>query len=188
MKRASLVCLAVFLTASLSRAEIDFTSFTREYDSEGIRYQEVVFKDDTHPIRMEVPRGWTCRGRKDQLQLAPADVNFAEGLIQVAVLPAPQPLDDAATSAFVQQTLSSVPRDAQAAAVVSQGVNPIILEGHESYGVVLSYIALGQKFRRSAIVVNFPHQRLYLRFSAPETKFEVLNREFEAAVRTWERR
>lgn len=177
--------VASLAISQAAQAAIDFSPSPRNYVSEGITYQEISFKDEKRTIAMEVPAGWNSRGASDRLQFQTSAVPFAEGLVYASELAAPQPLDDAATAAIAQQALADVPPGSQAVALIDQSANPLILEGHESFGVLVSYHALGQAFRRRTIIVNLPERRIVFRFTAPEKQFAVLDNAFRRAAGSW---
>lgn len=182
-------CAVAFMVAASlinAHAGINFTPTTREYVSEGITYREVNFQNDSRTVRLELPSGWSCRGTTDRLELFPTNASFVDGVVQAIDLPSPQPIDESAAAGFVQAAIDSAPPSSQNVAVVEQGRDAIIFNGAESFGVTISYQTLGQTFRRSNVVINLPERRLLLRFAAPEKQFDLLNRVFQGAIRSWD--
>lgn len=181
------VLVALLLAGAVDAAPetIDFTAVPREYVAEGITYRQAIFKQGDQSVSMDLPPNWTFRSSATRLQLIAPPPASAEGLIDVEPVAAVRPLDEAATDSIVQQALASVPPGSHEPAVVEQGRNPVSGVGQESFGVTVSYQALGHTFYRNTIVVNFPEQRLVMRFTAPKAQFEPLSAGFRRALMSW---
>lgn len=182
-----LILIPLLLTGAAEAAPqtIDFTAVPREYVAEGITYRQAIFKHGDKSVSIELPANWTFRSSATRLQLLAPPPASAEGSIDVEPVDAVRPLDEAATNTIVQQALASVPPGSHQPAVVEQAQNPVSVLGQESFGVTVSYQALGQTFYRNTVVVNFPEQRLVIRFTAPKTQFEALHAGFRRAVMSW---
>ena len=181
------LAIALLLTGAVEAAPemIDFTAAPREYVAEGITYRQAIFKQGSKSVSIELPPNWTFRSSATRLQLLPPQTTSVEGSIDVEAAAAVRPFDEAATNAIVQQALSTVPPGSHDAAVVEQTSNPVSAIGQESFGVTISYQALGQTFYRDTVVVNLPEQRLVMRLTAPKAQFEALNAGFRRALMSW---
>ena len=182
-----LITTAFALSLTLASAEttIDFSATPNDYVSQGFAFRELTFKEGENTVTIELPPNWSFRSSPGRLQLvAPLDT-FAEGTLHAQALNEPSPLDEVSRRALVQQALNSTPETSDRVGLIDQMENPLLLGGHESYGVTVSFQAMGEEFRRSLILVNFPNHRLFVRFTAPKTQFEALARTFRRAVTSW---
>ena len=181
-----LVLVVLLLTRAIEAAEtIDLTAVPREYVAEGITYRQAVFKQGDQSVSIDLPPNWTFRSSATRLQLIAPQPASAEGSIQVEPLAVPLQLNEAATNTIVQQELATVPPGSLQAAVVEQTHNPVTVAGQESFGVTVSYQALGQTFYRSTIVLHLDDQRMVMRFSAPKEQFQALSAGFRRTLMSW---
>lgn len=171
--------------ACSANAELDLTATAHEYVAEGISHQELAFKDGKRTITMDLPNKWSFRNNADRLELTPPQTKFAEGVIQAVPLAAPQPLDEAAKKNLAERVLAVVPPKSDAI-VVEERENPVLINGNESFEVVICYKMMGYKFQSSTIIVNCPETQLIFRFTAPKDDFEGLNRLFRGAILSWQ--
>lgn len=186
MFRRTIIPSLVIALVLPARAALDLTPTERTFIGQGVPYRQLLFKDDKRTFSMDLPAGWTFRGGATRLQLTPPDKNFADGVIEVMPLPAPQLMDDAAMHRIEQQALAAVPPGSQKILVTERNRNAVVLGGNESFEVVLSYQALGQTFWRSTVVVNFPESLLLFRLTAPKADFGSLNEAFRRSLLSWQ--
>ena len=185
MFRPILIPLLAVAVAGSVKADVDLKATMHEYMAEGVNHQELVFKDGKRTITMDLPNQWTYLSTGDRLQLLPPKAQFAEGVVQTVPMAAPRPLDDAAKKIFTDQIRASVPPNSEAITVDVQD-NPIVLNGNESFEVVLSYKNVGYVFQSSAILLNCPENQLIYRFTARKNDFEALNQTFRRAILSWQ--
>jgi len=182
----SLAATALFLIAiKANGGEIDLTPIKSEYIANGTKIQQLLFKDGKRRIEYEPPAGWNIDGGATQVTLRPKE-NFAQAAITLTPLTKPQPLDDTATKALSDKVLAELPVGSQFAKVEEQTVNPVLLGGHESVELTVSYQLTGEKFVRSVLVSNLPDAELQFRLSAKKSDFPALHREFKASLLTWQ--
>src|SRR6266568_4275447 len=109
----STVSLLLFVTALTARGGIDLTPSVNEYVAQGIKFQQLTFKEDKRRIEYEPPSGWKFDGGPNQLHLVPPQKNFAEAVIAVTPLNKPQPLDENTIKLLEQQFVASLPTGSQ---------------------------------------------------------------------------
>jgi hypothetical protein len=167
------------------RAGVDLTPSVTEYVAEGMKFQQLAFKDDKRRVEYEPPRGWNFDGSPNQLHLRPTGKNFAEAVIIAAPLAKPQPLDDNAVKALEQQVIAALPVGSQFAKVEEEIANAVLLAGNASYEVTVSYQTMGEKFFRSELFVNLRDTQLVFRLTARKDDFQSLHREFKGSIFSW---
>jgi hypothetical protein len=185
MLRRWTVALALLATTLTAKSGIDLTPTVNEYIGEGIKYQKLIFRHDKQGIEYNPPPRWEFHGGPNQLQLTPPKRNFAEAVIEAVPLPAPQPLDDKVSKALEQQLIVKLPPGSQFVTIVSEGQNPVLLNGNRSFEVTVSYEVMGEKFLRSAIFANLSNTQLIFQLTARKDDFEPLHREFRMSIASW---
>ena len=165
---------------------IQFNSDLQKFNSEGMVYQRLVFKDDKRTVYYQPPPGWRCRTEGNRLQLVPADKTFAEAEIASVPLDKPVNLDDSAAAALTQQLMAALPPGSQQATVLKQEQNGVLLNNHPVFELQVSYKVLGETFQRTVFVVYTPAMQITFKLSARKSDFESLYRSFRASIFTWE--
>ena len=178
--------LLVAAFPAFGESQLTLTATAEEYVGEGILYRRLLFKDGAKTVSMELPTGWTFSSAPARLQLAPPEVKFADVVLEALPLKEPKVLDEAAMEALAAGAAQAAPPGSQAVTVVDKVVNPIVINGHESIGVILSYKVLGETFRRMVTVVNFPEVHLVLRVTAPEAQFDKMNATVRRSIMSWQ--
>jgi hypothetical protein len=185
MLRTSTISILILTAIITAKAGIDLTPLATEYIAEGIKYQQLTFRQDKQAIEYELPWGWSFHGSANQFYLNPPKRNFAEAVIESVPLAAPRPLDEKVSKALEQQFIDSLPVGSQFVTVVSEGQNTILLDRHPSFEVTVSYQLIGEKFLRSAIFVNLPDTQLMFRFTARKDDFAALYQTFRSSILSW---
>jgi hypothetical protein len=178
----STIAGAILVTAITANAGIDLTPSLKEYVSEGIKYQKLVFRDDKRSVEYYLPPGWRFGGDAHRVYLTPPKKNFAEAVIEAVTLEKPQPLDEKAVKAIEQQLIAEMPPNSQFAKVEQEIENSVPVNGGPSFEIVISYQAMGEKFLRSAIFANVRDTQLVFHISARKDDFEALHRDFKASI------
>ena len=164
---------------------LDLTPAVSEYIAEGITFRQLTFQDGKRKAVYEPPRLWSYRGGGSRLQLMPPEVDRADAIIQVVESKMAPGFDEKAIATLKEQSLLSVPPGSQAAALVSEEQNPVNLDNSASYGVTISYKALGETFIRSIVFVNLAESQLTFRLTARQADFGQLQRVFRPTIFSW---
>jgi len=181
----STVSLLLFLTTLTARGDIDLTPSVNEYVAQGIKVQQLTFKEDKRRIEYEPPNGWKVDGGPNQLHMVPPQKNFAEAVVAVAQMTKPQPLDENTIKLLEQQFVASLPAGSQFVKIEEEVPNSVLLDGNASFEVTVSYQSMGEKFLRSAFFVNLKDTQLMFRLTARKDDFQALHREFKASMFSW---
>lgn len=184
--RKTLVGCFVLALGSIAFAGVDLTPSAVEIDEDGFKYQQLRFKSDGGTVLLVPPEKWSFSGGPGRLQLTPPGKDFAEGLIEAASYEKPTPIDEAARAQFKQQVLAGVPPGSQRIETLTEAENTVMPAGNPSFELVLSYELWGKSFRRSALLVHTPRERLAFRLTAQQTDFPSLLIQFHRSVMTWQ--
>jgi len=181
----SIILPLLFLTTVAGRGGIDLTPSVNEYVAQGIKVQQLTFKEDKRRIEYEPPSGWKFDGGPNQLHLLPPQKNFAEAVVAVAQLNKPQSLDENTIKLLEQQFVANLPAGSQFVKIEEEVPNSVLLDGNAGFEVTVSYQSMGEKFLRSALFVNLRDTQLIFRLSARKDDFQALHREFKASIFSW---
>lgn len=168
------------------RKEIEFSANLQEFDSQGLACRCLIFKDAERIICYQPPSGWICTIVGKHLYLKPPNQNFAAAEIKAVPLIASQPVDKIIAAALTEQVLTHVPEGAEDTLLVKEELNPVSLDDHQSYEVIVSYVALRHKFQRSVIFLNTPANRIVFKLTARHDIFDALYRAFRESILSWE--
>src|SRR6478609_8533900 len=87
--------VSIFTLVGTAFGAIDLTPTTAERVLDGIKFQQLIFRDGEHSITYEPPHGWNYSGDASQLKLTPPSVSQAQGVIEQSRLAAPQQFTEA---------------------------------------------------------------------------------------------
>ena len=186
MKLTFSFSLLLVLSFASALAETDLTPTVREYTNEGILFRRVSFTADDRSVTYVPPFGWSIRGGKDRLQLAPNGKNFIEATVQATPLEKPQPFDELTLQTFERQVLAEVPAGSQGTEIISREENTVPMGENPSYKFVVAYTALGKSFQRSVVFVHTPTLRLSFRLTAPKSDFPQMDQSFRTSLSSWQ--
>jgi hypothetical protein len=181
----SITLLLGLAVAFTGQAQIDLTATAHEYMAEGIKYQELTFKEGKRTISMQLPNNWAYHSTADRLRLVPPKAEFSEGVIQAMPLAKPQPWDETAKKSLEQQVRGHLPPNSEEVTLKTRE-NLAPFGGNETLEVLVSYKAMGYAFQSSTLFVNCPESQLVFRFTAPQSQFEALNKTFRGAILSWQ--
>ena len=186
MKMKVYALLLALAASGSGYAAVDLTPVTSEFVLAGIKSTILTFKDNGRAVSYAQPRGWAVAWGGPRIKFTPPNIPQAQGEIEQSPLQAPQPLTDETRKALVQQTIASLPPDSQDVAVVSDEANPLLVSGHETHGVTVSYVAFGQHFVTSVLYVNTADTQLRFRATARKADFEKVHAEFRGSIYSWQ--
>ena len=177
------VCFLALIFAA--RAAIDLTPEVTDYMAEGMKVQQLSFRENKQRIEYEPPQGWSFDGGAAELHLKPPKKTFAEGVIAVAQLNRPQPLDENVRASLKGKFVASLPAGSQLVKVEQEIESPLLLNGNPTFEIIVSYQLMGEKFLRSTLFANVRDAQLTFRFSARKGDFGQLHQEFRTSILSW---
>jgi hypothetical protein len=178
----STITIAFAAVARTARGAIDFTPATGERTLEGIRFPELYFHENGRKISYEQPRGWTYTGDATSIKFIPSDVRGAFADITQAPLQKPQNFDDDAMKSLQAKALTLLSPDAGDIVVVSAEKNPLMINAHETFEVILAFQLYGEHYRQSVLFLNLPDTQLSFRVLSRKVDFERLHRDFRGSL------
>jgi len=186
MKRLVTVLLALGSFSSFSHAGIDFNGGTSERVLDGIKFPQLVFRENGHRVTYEQPRGWTVRAETGRIQFTPPGATQAQAEIDQSPLPAPLTFDDETIKALQEKALAALPPGSQNGKVETELKSPVMKKDHDTYAVTLSYKLNGQDFMTDVLYLILPDTLVRFRVSARKADFDKLYPPFRASVISWQ--
>jgi len=184
--KSTLSLLILALLCSITRAAIDFNGGTDERTLEGIRFQQLVFRDNGRKVTYEQPRGWNYVAESGRVRLMPPGVSQAQGEIDQMPLTAPVTFDEGTTQKLRQQALLGLPNGNQNAKVELDEKSPFKKNDCDTYSVTISYQLHGQEFSTTVLYLNLPDTLVRFRATAKKPDFEKIQRALRASVLSWQ--
>jgi hypothetical protein len=181
----SMIALAVCAVAFVAKAEIDLTPSVTEYTAEGVKFRQLIFRDNKERIEYELPTGWSFDGSSSALRLKPPQGTFAEAVVQAAALSKAQPLDENARASLKQKVVADLPAGSQLAKIEQETESPLLLGGQPTFELIVSYQLMGEKFCRSILFGNRSNVQWSFRLTAKKTDFGQLQAEFRRSILSW---
>jgi hypothetical protein len=178
--------LLLLLAAGSVRAELHFTFQLQETDLDGVKLRQLVFSDGGKSIRYGPPRGWQYFGDEDRLRLLPPGGQSGEALVTRTKLVQPQVFDESTMRRLTEQVVTSAPNGAKLVTVVSQEKNALLIEGKETYLVVINFELYGTPQARSVMFLNRVGEQLQFQLTCPKAKFTELQKQFFGSQFTWQ--
>jgi hypothetical protein len=179
--------LAILCFAAAARAEeINLTPVRSVRELDGIKFQQLEFTEGEKKITYEPPRDWTVAGDGSRIKFTPVKISQAQAGIEQSPLSAPQNFDEATMKLLQQQALASVPSNSQAVSLTSEEKNPLMINQHETYEVIIGYESFGRAYQLSVLYLNLPDTQLRFRCVALRGDFEKIHKAFRDSLFSWQ--
>ena len=185
IRTAVLIC-AFAVLHHFAKAAIVFSTQEQEQLLEGVKFKQLLFREGNKTICYQPPRGWAVFGGGAALRLVPRDVAQAQAEIDQSPLAEPQNFEPEVISALQRKTLASLPPASQKVTLVSEETNPLLVNGHQTYAVTVSYEAYGQEFMTSALYLNLPDNQIRFRTTARKREFAKVHAAFRGSIFSWQ--
>ncbi len=184
MLNQAVLCILLAGCASKLEAAVDLVAVPHEYVASGLTFVELNFTDGDTKVVYEPPRGWSYRTEEHGLQLL-TKVEHADVVVQSVSVETPQALDDKAVAALKEQVTLELPAGSQGAQLVEEEQNPVLMDGHASYSLTVSFVSAGETFLRSIVFVNLSDSQLRFRVTARKSDFPKLQQAFRSSLQSW---
>ena len=181
----TLVLSGVFFIG-FARADLLLTPKVAEYKADGATLKRFEFSDGDKTVTYQSPRGWDYSGSSTQLTLRPP--NKAQAMATITRIPLLQlaNFDDDNLKKLVNEAVALVPQGSEEIGVVSQEKNPLMIQGKETFLIILGYTFYGQKFGRSILFLNRGNEQLRFQLTCREADFKELQQAFLRSQYTWQ--
>jgi len=163
------------LLASTCVADVHWTYHPSVHTVDGPSGAYVTAKFRTGELRYAPPMKWAL---SDSRFIPPGKVE-ADAYVVAVPIRAPAPWTPDRAKALHAAALSqSVPKGATGAAVLSEGVLPVLIDGQSAYEICLSYSYYGQVFSESTVYVEHGNTQLQFHLGCLQNDFSTLHAAF----------
>lgn len=186
MKIASPLLAGLTVLCGSALGSIDFAATTSERVLAGIKFPQLVFQENGRKITYEQPRGWSYSGTSASITFIPSEIPQAQATIEQSPLREPQAFNEPMMKALQEQVLTSLPPNSQNATLVSVEKNPLMVNRHETFEVIVTYQNSGSEFERSVLFLNLPDTQLRFRVTTRKQDFEKIHKAFRGSICSWQ--
>jgi hypothetical protein len=186
MVHAIRIGAALIATAGFVYADLDLTPRQQDYELEGVKMHQLVFSDGQKQITYAPPRNWEYSGSGNHLLLHPRSVSGADAEITSSKLPRAGDFDVETIKHLCDEILASVPSGATNVTLVSQQLNPLLIDRKETFLVVISYDYYSHAYKRSVMFLNRKNEQIRFQLTCYRDAFRELQKAFESSHYSWQ--
>ncbi|HEY6122663.1 MAG TPA: hypothetical protein VIV66_22095 [Pyrinomonadaceae bacterium] len=176
-----LISLAIF-----ARADLRLAPQLEHYELDGVKLEQLVFTDGQRRITYTPPRNWKYSNDGNRFLLHPASNLAAEAVISATKIPNAEVFDEATIKQLCDEVLASVPRGATNVAIVSQQLNPLVIERKETFLVVVNYDYCSYPYARSIMFLNRQNEQVRFQLTCYRNAFRDLQKAFQNSHYSWQ--
>jgi hypothetical protein len=171
----NLLFTVLLCAARIARADLDLTPTVESMSLDQVSIRHVVFHDGPKKVTYQPPGGWTCSGSHDYASLSIPNHAQARAFIQVAPRLRIPALDDKAGKLFQDNPgLLQLPRGAKDIKINAVTQNPLVVDGHPTLEVQLTYSFFGQGCAKCLILVNRNGSEVSFVLDCPAPDYNIL--------------
>jgi len=184
MRPAVIAALAVLaLSAVAARADLDLTPMPDVHTMERVPIARLIFHDGAKDVIYQPPRGWTCSGSHNQAVFSIPDHEQAHASIQTAPKVRVPAFDDKAAKLFHDNpALLQLPKGAKDVKITEVDINPLVVDGHPTLEVQMTYSFFGQACAKSILMVNRNGSEVSFVLDTLAPDFKVLHQIFRTSI------
>jgi hypothetical protein len=186
MDRFLNLILSGVLFAASAHGDLMLTPRIVAIEKEGGSSKHFAFSDGAETITYQPPRGWDYSGSATELTLRPPNKAPAKATITRIPLLHPGSFDDDCEKELVDEAIALLPQGSEEVSVLSQEKNLMMIQGKETFLIVLSYTYYGDRYSRSILLLNRRDEQLRFQLTCRESDFTELHRAFFASHGTWQ--
>jgi hypothetical protein len=186
MERVLSLALGGWLFIASARADLQLTPKLVDYELDGAKLQQLVFRDGEKQITYTPPTGWQYLSSNNNLFVLHPRGARGEATIARISLARPESFDDETIKRLSDEVLVSVPGDAKNVGIVSQQKNVVMIERKETLLIIIKYEFYGEPQERSVLFVNRKDEQLRFQLTCPESNFAQLQKVFLASHFSWQ--
>jgi hypothetical protein len=179
----------VMLALSLSaRADVNLAPMSSVRVLEGHEFPQILFADGVKKISYECPTGWrfVSLGRGKIRFYPGAEEKRVTAEIEAVPLAQPFSFDPEGAKTLREETLRQIPKESEQISFVSEGPDSLVLGGHETYLVTVSFVQFGERYRMSVLFANAGKQQLRFKCLGPAKDFDAADRLFRGSLCSWQ--
>lgn len=185
VQRINYFCLLLLSLGStaLLRADLDLTPNTTARKLDGATVPELIFSDGPQNVSYESPKGWSYSAVSSRdIRFQPPQATQAGTSIEMVPMAQEYPLDQELITKVKEDFIRSLPKSSTQVEVTSEVSDPLMINGHKTYEITVSYQNYGQRYRTSILYANIGRQQLRFRVFARASDFDQIHRDFTSSL------
>jgi hypothetical protein len=95
-------------------------------------------------------------------------------------------LDPEGRKELKERVIASLPEGSENIRVENEELNPLQIDGKQTYLVEVSYVAFGEKFACYQLFLDRPPQPIVFRLSCPQAHYPELRQVFQKSLYSWQ--
>jgi hypothetical protein len=186
-KVSQAVCLAAVFIAPACLASLDLSPQVETFELDGVTISQLAFDNaGKAKATYQPPQAWKCSGGGNLLELQPSGLAQANARISKLPPSASSSFDVEACRRLTQKVVTSLPEGSEQIKLVSEEMNPLQIDGKQTYLVELTYVYYGERFACYSLFLNRAPEMLMFRLSCRESNYQALRADFHRSLYTWQ--
>lgn len=181
------ISLAAVFLASAARANLDLSPQEDSFELDGMRISQLAFSTGNRlKATYQPPRAWKYAGGSEYLELQPDGVAQVKARISKSPAFPNVSFDAEGRKRLTEQVIASLPEGSEQVKVVSEELNPLQIDGKQTYLVELSYVYYGERFSCYSLLLDRVPEMLTFRLNCRESSYQALRAEFHRSLYSWQ--
>ena len=183
----AIVGLFLVLLGPKAHAELDLSPQQEVFELDGVKMSQLTFNTGTRDkASYQPPRDWKVSGGKDQLDLEPD--GLAQARAKVTKWPSGPAIafDAEGCRQLTEKMIGLLPYGSEKVKVVEEELNPLQINGKQTYLVELFYTYYGERFASYNLILDRKPEVICFRLSCRESSYETLRQAFQRSLYTWQ--
>lgn len=183
--KTALICLALASLTVRARSDVNLSPTKSELDE--TKHTILFFADGGKEISYRMPKDWTyAKIGPEKIRFTPLGPSQAQCEIAVEPLTQPFGFDEEGITRLKEKARSLVPKDAEQVEFKGEQSNAVMIGGHETHEVTVSFVLFGQRLKMGVLFANTATQQLRFRTIAHPDTFDAVHSTFRSSLCSWQ--
>jgi CHAD domain-containing protein len=175
------------LSTSMLHAGLDLSPQSESYQLEGIEMLQLAFNAGTKDrVIYQPPRDWKYSGGKDRLDLQPKGTSQVKATVTKLPPDSTLAFDREGGKRLTENLVASLPEGSEQVKVQSEELNPLRINGKQTYLVEVSYTYYGERFVCYSLMLDRKPEPISFRLSCRESDYQALREAFQKSLYSWQ--
>ncbi len=181
------VALAAIFFTSAARANLDLNPQEDSFELDGMHISQLAFNTGNRTkATYQPPRAWKYSGGSDYLELQPDGVAQVKARVSKSPAAPNFSFDAEGRKRLTEKVIASLPEGSEQVKVLSEELNPLQIDGKQTYLVELSYVYYGERFSCYSLFLDRVPEILTFRLNCRESSYQALRAEFHRSLYSWQ--
>jgi hypothetical protein len=179
--------LAALFISPAGLASLDLSPQLDTFELDGVTMSQLAFDTGAKvKATYQPPQAWKYSGGGDVLELQPIGLGQVNAKISKLPPAASFSFDTEGCRRLTQKVLASLPEGSEQIKVISEELNPLQIDGKQTYLVELTYVYYGERFACYSLFLDRAPEMLLFRLSCRESNYEMLRGQFHRSLYSWQ--